>query len=924
MHEIIGSAWELAVSCERLVLENGHLYQHGSRPYNLEWTQTIEPKVKLLEPQVRAMGASVVLLLKPLETKLLLDIRLEFDKESGRNQYGPVLPISSLQGLWVLDLAQQLAIYEQLRPIDLGLPLELESQVRIAAHNSIPELKQPMSMSLQVGAATFAQRYSSSTKSFILDSRLDERTPSPEQFLNLVYCIEILRSMQQSYALRSVGRDSIWPLYVAEMHTVVQVECERFSSTSLQRLYAPDISSLERQLGRQGLGERTMNKASQLLSPHIEKPTELIFNVPLPTPQEGVQRQLALSRISAMKLRLIETASTQTVPSKLLGEFTLEIDMKSIQLMPMYAVPSSRPQPFELLLQTGTSQYNPALPELKHIYRLQHLLTGYKVYDRYDQAMVKVSFFAAGQSAPIEEHGRIQLWLPQPFVAPNSTPATNTLSHPLVAPSQSDLTSSRQSIGTSNEKTLAPAAPTKRSSSIRRWFPGFRRNSTEDRKPSELSGENRYSGATLLQSPPYSSASLVSPTNSVKPLNDPERSPISTGDNPIQFGPFELGGDAPDGYQVGNHAVINHAYNAERTTSAPFSQPSTYLPYRPPPYGSGAEDYDRRASITSFPDTSTQPYGRQTAYRLPIALSERNSQMPHSASSMPPTPATHMFPHSTSSSPTVTPPHPSSIDVRSVYSPSMINANMREPNERSRTLRASPSVMSTRSTRSVSSLAPSVTTIKTSSSSLPTGMKVAARLHHKPQKPMLVIFLKSKAPSARLSIVAIQIDADTSIKRDRCLCYNSHSTCRTSCLERDKGGTLLAQRWDGWDLAKLGEHQRKESENVWSKLIRVSMKFEKMEGKWKPTSLFPAFTLILGSLRYCTNPKVERYKFAGSPCACNVKMTHDLSNCNLNSHNGLFGIVKQIGEQALSTYHDEQRSATRNAMVLGTLAEDEL
>jgi hypothetical protein len=109
-------------------------------------------------------------------------------------------------------------------------------------------------------------------------------------------------------------------------------------------------------------------------------------------------------------------------------------------------------------------------------------------------------------------------------------------------------------------------------------------------------------------------------------------------------------------------------------------------------------------------------------------------------------------------------------------------------------------------------------------------------MHRKPQKPLLVLFLKSRDSSARLSIVAIQIDPHTSVVRERCDCYHSHSPCRISCVERSTGG-LLAQRWEAnsgltsWNVAKLGENQRKEGENLWPNLRRVSLKFEKMEGK---------------------------------------------------------------------------------------------
>jgi hypothetical protein len=133
-------------------------------------------------------------------------------------------------------------------------------------------------------------------------------------------------------------------------------------------------------------------------------------------------------------------------------------------------------------------------------------------------------------------------------------------------------------------------------------------------------------------------------------------------------------------------------------------------------------------------------------------------------------------------------------------------------------------------------MASSVTTIRTSTGASSVSSSGVARMHQKPQKPLLVMFLKSRDSSAKLSIVAVQIDSHTSVIRERCECYSSHSTCRTSCVERSKGGSLLAQRWEAdsgltsFNAAKLGEHQRKEGENIWPNLRRVSLRFEKMEG----------------------------------------------------------------------------------------------
>lgn len=147
--------------------------------------------------------------------------------------------------------------------------------------------------------------------------------------------------------------------------------------------------------------------------------------------------------------------------------------------------------------------------------------------------------------------------------------------------------------------------------------------------------------------------------------------------------------------------------------------------------------------------------------------------------------------------------------------------------------------MSNSSTWSRSTVS-SVTTISTGSGK--------AYVHSKPAKPLLVIFLKSKDPTRKLSIVAIQIDEKTSVERERCQCRSSNSSCVVSCVERS-GGYLLGQRWDadqgaeGFNLAKLGMEQRKElPAEAYNNVMRVSMKFGCLEGMFVDLfSLFNTF-----------------------------------------------------------------------------------
>lgn len=156
--------------------------------------------------------------------------------------------------------------------------------------------------------------------------------------------------------------------------------------------------------------------------------------------------------------------------------------------------------------------------------------------------------------------------------------------------------------------------------------------------------------------------------------------------------------------------------------------------------------------------------------------------------------------------------------------------------------------------------------------------------------------------------------------QERCNCRTAKTKCTVSCIERSKG-SLLAQRWnadDGlssWNLAALGMQQRKTpSDADWNNLTRVSFRFQSMEGLSTRSSI----SYISAKLF------VDRYKFAGGPCSCKLKTQHDLSECVLQRHKGIFGEVKQISSQRLRNYHAEREKATGRSMVMGSLPEDEI
>ncbi|KAE9994398.1 hypothetical protein EG327_010838 [Venturia inaequalis] len=986
LHEIIGPFRDTLSQCEMMVARTlrGDLTNHETIQ-TAEEIAIIHFRLDELQKSVRAHNHKISILLKPLEIKLFSDIQLEFGVQVPPNRHVQVIPYVPMQALLVAGIEQALVEYWQPRPVPLIVPDELESKLQSSIeHQYKPELRMSSGMFLHTALENFLTCFEQSTRSFTGSSFLKDRTPSAKQYINLLRCFLILKQLQESDELKWVDQSSLWPAFVVELWDQVRMECHRFDASSQQQLIVPNLASLRSELER---GVQTRSKKEEILnlmSPLQDTDMEEVFRVPLPSPQESLKRHLTVSRMEPTKLRLVESVANESDPANPLGEISMDIDLRTIQLIPLYAIPSSRPRLFEVLLHTGSSQLNPSFMEHKQVLRLQHLLTGYKVHQRYDQAMVRISFFITGRSEPLEEQGRIQLWLPQPF-----TPVNKVLSSKASISARSERPDTQVVIPS---KPLAQTETSRsRAGSIRQLISGLRLGS--DRTKALSNGHNKRSNSTTGSSN-YSSSPVASPATSSQGPTLGHNNSKTVHEIGGEFaGPFELPSEnsaafyqntsfrglnantawVPPATNLNTLPISSHYVAPSRNYTAgwtrsngPAPSPNDVQPVSPTNYlsvdshnsppGLHGQAYAAAGSGNIYPGLYGQPYAptrsdssspglhpglqphtttrsdTSSPYYQPSSnihadtssptnlTTQSNTSpplhpnfaIPHLTTNAAPPIARKALPHrlppvqsvftyqrpsvptnqyATSASPPHLPP----------FQPQPATHSDHVPATPSRPTRASPSVVSNMSVCSCSSLAPTVSTIRTSTSNSSSTSSGIARLHRKPQKPLLVMFLKGRDASARLSIVAVEIDHNTAVKRERCECYNSHSSCRVSCVEQERGGILRAQRWDAedlaaWDVAKVGEWQRKEGEKVWPNLRRVSMKFEKME---------------------------DRYKFAGSPCSCNVRTTHELSHCNLESHNGLFGIVKQVGDEMLRKYHSERDQASSRTIQLGPVPEAE-
>ena len=108
---------------------------------------------------------------------------------------------------------------------------------------------------------------------------------------------------------------------------------------------------------------------------------EPVTSIALPSKRESVQRTMTVFKTNSFEYHIAEILQDRTDPSPRLP-IEVDINLKTLQITPLYAIPSSRQKPLELILQSGGKPYNPDFQTLGDIYELQHLLTGYRVFDR--------------------------------------------------------------------------------------------------------------------------------------------------------------------------------------------------------------------------------------------------------------------------------------------------------------------------------------------------------------------------------------------------------------------------------------------------------------------------------------------------------------------------------------------------------------
>ncbi|PMD45938.1 hypothetical protein L207DRAFT_628596 [Hyaloscypha variabilis F] len=408
--EIVGDYQKTLYDCQKLLDDNPELRKNRNFAYNIEWNYVLEPEVDQLRKRLQFHNTKILILLRPLELTLLSEIHRDLASRIDAVHH----TLLQLKGLLIQDVGLALSEKEGVLVVDLDIPAEIKSRFQASAEKSYPDIRTIGNFPLQAGADSFVQYFTQSTKSFIpRGSLLDERTPPPQQYLALLKCVWIMRRLSNCEALRSAPIGSQWHGYVHQLREDLSIECQRFKAPLAERLIDPDLSGVRND---NAYDIWPAENIADYMSRHTEeRALEEVLGFPMPSQSESLHRGFKILKLGSTRYRIVESVEDRNNTSINRQEQKMEIDLKTVIFTPLYAIPSSRPEALEVRIASPTADITPTFLEPKHIFNLQHLFTGYKVFEKYDQTMVTVSFTISGKPDPLIEHGRLQLWLPRQF-----------------------------------------------------------------------------------------------------------------------------------------------------------------------------------------------------------------------------------------------------------------------------------------------------------------------------------------------------------------------------------------------------------------------------------------------------------------------------------------------------------------------------
>ena len=434
MLKICGDFSKTLTESDKLLREHSEFGRgRGGCIVNIQWNLLIEPEVQRLKDRVHFHNVKILTVLKPLETRLLLDLgdAIRNCHEDLASRITDVhcdirdvrdLLLRQVEGKFTTNAQEASAQASGPAPALPPVPSSMEVRFQMATRAGYAELVDDKSFPFYKGIDAFHRHYDQSTAQFKTEQQNNtsffaERTPTPNQFLNLWKGIWIITMMKRGREYAGASDDRLSQEYMKELEKKCVREHLRFSTEEhpSKRLVEPEqtsISMLREEEFRIWLANDDEESDYRASADYLNE----ILRVNLDSCDRNTRQELVLIRKSDHKLQLQNCTSRMTgAPNRDVIRDWVNLDRA--YFVPLYAVPKSSPRAMNVIFRgdESSSEDNALMfKKMTELLDFQQAITGYKVI--LDDADIRThSFKSTGvfTGKHFRDVGRIQIWQPR-------------------------------------------------------------------------------------------------------------------------------------------------------------------------------------------------------------------------------------------------------------------------------------------------------------------------------------------------------------------------------------------------------------------------------------------------------------------------------------------------------------------------------
>ena len=426
LKEIIDDCNSTLREC-RVALVDSRPYAQRSGPlYQYLFNEQKRPKIEQLTARIKSHDARLSAFLKPFELEILQRLC---------NNVGEIHAVI-VRGVTVEEVRRNMnrsRVYRPQHSLPVPDAFEEAFQAQLDQRSSdSSDNVEPIAF----WAEPLAVHLSNSTQSFRWGGfSIKDRTVRPEQYINLLKCLWILKRLESHPKLCNPAENSLWPSYISHLAAEVSKQCRRFSEDDL---LAPSPLRAE-----QSLCEIWIKPLTTEILPVIHHElgaVNVIMIADLHSERKSAMAKLELVRVSDIRMRItmigIDRSNGRTSETQ---QRTIEFDINTVRLIPRYAMPSSDGDGFRVLIKTEANKVDLKFSKIGDALRFQQALTSFEAHENYSEGPVTVLLVLKNGKRLIRR-AFLQLWVHGELVGIPDIASSPTVPHAELSKTASDTT----------------------------------------------------------------------------------------------------------------------------------------------------------------------------------------------------------------------------------------------------------------------------------------------------------------------------------------------------------------------------------------------------------------------------------------------------------------------------------------------------